>query len=97
MGIVSSLDLLVELEAPRCPVPRPLDARARLCDWPRAPRVLLPRSSIDVAVDHEEESPGEKRDTEVEVGSLWCARYGESIADDSLAIVVDARAMERRL
>jgi hypothetical protein len=55
---IMCMDLLEELEAPRLVVPRPLDARARFCDWDRTPRVLLLRSSIDFVADHEEEASG---------------------------------------
>lgn len=54
-GGISCTDLLEEFEAPRLVEPRPLDARARFCDWARAPRVLLLRSSIDFVANHEEE------------------------------------------
>ena len=57
------IDLLWEFEAPRLVPPRPLDARARFCDCARTPRVLLLRSSIDFAADHEEAASREKRGT----------------------------------
>lgn len=50
------LNLPEEFEAPRLAEPRPLvDPRERFGDCPRA-RVLLPRSSIVLVVNHEEEA-----------------------------------------
>ena len=50
------LNLPEEFEAPRLVEPRPLvDPRERFGDCPRA-RVLLPRSSIVLAANHEEEA-----------------------------------------
>ena len=55
----SCLDLLEELEAPRLIEPWPLDRFEERFDVdPRAPRELLPRSSIVLVVDHEEEEVG---------------------------------------
>ena len=49
------LDLPEEFEAPRLVEPRPLNPRERFGDWPRALRELLPRSSIVLIANHEEE------------------------------------------
>jgi hypothetical protein len=59
---MSSVNLLEEFRAPRLVEPRPLDARERFCDCPRAPRVLLRPSSIVLVVDHEEEGVGREEE-----------------------------------
>lgn len=59
----SCLDLLEELEAPRLVGPWPLDRfEERFGVDPRAPRELLPRSSIVLVVDHEEEAGGREEE-----------------------------------
>jgi hypothetical protein len=61
---VACLNLLEELEAPRPVEPCPLDRfEERFGVDPRALRELLPRSSIVLVVDHEEEVGGREEET----------------------------------
>jgi hypothetical protein len=60
---ISCLDLLEELPAPRLVEPWPLDRfKERFGVDPRVPRELLPRSSIVLVVDHEEEVGGREEE-----------------------------------
>jgi hypothetical protein len=66
------LDLPEEFEAPRLVEPRPLDEpRERFGDWPRALRELLPRSSIVLVANHEEEVGRRAEEIFKGIGGWW--------------------------